>query len=139
MAADVIELARRHDEAFNSQNPEGRAAIEASVVEVVYPGGLGLRGHEQVLQPVRAFWDAIPDGKINVDTQLASGDVVFAEGTLTGTHTTPGPSGHRKAKSPPAASPSRFATRRSSASGRGSSSRSISTSTGSSSSTNSAQ
>jgi steroid delta-isomerase-like uncharacterized protein len=87
MAADVIELARRHDEAFNSQDPEGRTAIEASDVEVMYPGGLVLRGHEQVLQLVRAFWNAIPDGKINVDTQLASGDVVFAEGTLTGTHT----------------------------------------------------
>jgi steroid delta-isomerase-like uncharacterized protein len=87
LAADVIELARRHDEAFNSHDPDGRMAIESSDVEVMYPGGLELRGPEQVLEMVKAFWEAMPDGKIAVESQLASGDAVFGEGTLTGTQT----------------------------------------------------
>jgi predicted ester cyclase len=84
--ADVIQIARRHDDAFNSQDPDGRAEIEAPDIEVVMPGGMTLRGHEEVMQVVRAFWEALPDGKITSDDRLAAGDVVFAEGTLAGTH-----------------------------------------------------
>jgi predicted ester cyclase len=84
--ADVIELARRHDDAFNSHDSDGRAAIEAPDIEVVMPGGMTLRGHEQVMQVVRAFWEALPDGRITSDDQLAAGNVVVVEGTLSGTH-----------------------------------------------------
>jgi steroid delta-isomerase-like uncharacterized protein len=84
--ADVIELARRHDDAFNSQDADGRAAIEAPDIEVVMPGGMTLRGQEQVMQVVRAFWEALPDGKVTSDEQFAAGNVVVAEGTLAGTH-----------------------------------------------------
>ena len=85
--ADVTDLARRHDEAFNSHDADGRMAIEAREVEVLYPGGLTLRGREQVLGMVQAFWEALPDGKISVDAHASAGDAVFVEGTLTGTHT----------------------------------------------------
>jgi steroid delta-isomerase-like uncharacterized protein len=84
--ADVIELARRHDDAFNSQDADGRAAIEAPDIEFVMPGGMTLRGHEQVMQVVRAFWDALPDAKITAVDQVAVGNVVVAEGTIAGTH-----------------------------------------------------
>jgi steroid delta-isomerase-like uncharacterized protein len=84
--ADVIELARRHDNAFNSQDADGRAAIEAPDIEFVMPGGMTLRGHEQVMEVVRAFWDALPDAKITVVDQVAVGNVVVAEGTIAGTH-----------------------------------------------------
>jgi predicted ester cyclase len=84
--ADVIELATRHDDAFNSQDADGRAAIEAPDIEVVMLGGMTLRGHDQVMQVVRAFWEALPDGNITSDDRLAAGDVVLTEGTLAGTH-----------------------------------------------------
>jgi predicted ester cyclase len=84
--ADVIELARRHDDGFNSQDAEERKAIEDPNVEVVMPGGLALSGHEQVMQVVGAFWQALPDARITRDVELVAGDVVVAEGTLTGTH-----------------------------------------------------
>jgi steroid delta-isomerase-like uncharacterized protein len=84
--ADVIELARRHDDAFNAHDADGRMAIEAPDIEVVMPGGMTLRGHEQVMQVVSAFWEALPDGRITADEQFAAGDVVVAEGTLSGTH-----------------------------------------------------
>jgi predicted ester cyclase len=84
--ADVIELARRHDDAFNAHDADGRAAIEAPDIEVVMPGGMTLRGHEQVMEVVRAFWEALPDGRITWGDQLAAGNVVVVEGTLAGTH-----------------------------------------------------
>ena len=82
---DVIELARRHDDAFNSHDADGRAAIEAPDIELVMPG-LTLRGHDEVMQVLRAFWEALPDATITAEDQLADGDVVVAEGTLAGTH-----------------------------------------------------
>jgi steroid delta-isomerase-like uncharacterized protein len=87
--ATVIELARRHDDAFNSQDADARVAIEAADIELVMPGAMTLRGHRQVMQIVSAFWEALPDGKITTADQFASGDTVVAEGTLTGTHTGP--------------------------------------------------
>ena len=84
--ATVIELARRHDDAFNSQDADARMAIEAPDVEMILPGGMTLSGHEQVMQVVGAFWEALPDGKITTADQFEAGDVVVAEGTLTGTH-----------------------------------------------------
>jgi predicted ester cyclase len=84
--ADVIEVARRHDDAFNSQDADGRAAIEAPDIDFVMPGGMTLRGHEQVMQVVRAFWDALPDAKITAVDLVAVGNVVVAEGTIAGTH-----------------------------------------------------
>jgi steroid delta-isomerase-like uncharacterized protein len=84
--ADVIDLARRHDDAFNSQDADGRGAIEADDIEFVMPGGMTVRGHENVMQVVRAFWEALPDGRITPDDLFAAGDVVVAEGTLAGTH-----------------------------------------------------
>jgi steroid delta-isomerase-like uncharacterized protein len=84
--ADVIDLATQHDAAFNAQDADGRRAIEADDVELVMPGGMTLRGHENVMQVVRAFWEALPDAEITAHEQLAAGDIVVREGTLLGTH-----------------------------------------------------
>lgn len=84
--ADVIELAERHDDAFNSKDAGERRAIEHPNIDVVMPGGT-FRGHEDVMQVVRAFWEALPDATISPAAQLVSGDAVVAEGTLRGTHT----------------------------------------------------
>ena len=83
---DVKELARRHDDAFNSQDADARRAIEAPDIEVVIPGGMTLAGHDQVMQVTLAFWEALPDAKLMIDAQLAEDDVVVCEGTLAGTH-----------------------------------------------------
>ena len=83
--ADVIELARRHDDAFNAHDADGRAAIEAPDIELVMPG-MTLRGHDEVMQVLRAFWEALPDVTITAEDLLVAGDVVVAEGSLAGTH-----------------------------------------------------
>ena len=87
--ADVLELARQHDEAFNAQNADARARLESPGIEVVMPGGMQLHGHEEVMQVVRAFWEALPNGKIVPDNQIAAGETVVAEGLLMGTHSGP--------------------------------------------------
>lgn len=85
--AEPIEVARRHDAAFNAQDVETRMAIETPDIETVMPGGMTLKGPEQVIQAVRSFWEALPDARIVVDRELAAGDTVVNEGWLTGTHT----------------------------------------------------
>jgi steroid delta-isomerase-like uncharacterized protein len=85
--AEALEAARLHDEAFNAHDAEARAATETPDIEVVLPGGMILCGPEQVLQVVRSFWEALPDGELTHDNEIASGDTVVTEGTLTGTHT----------------------------------------------------
>ena len=84
--AEPLELANRHDAAFNAQDAEARLAIEAPDLEVIMPGGLRLHGPEQVMEVVKGFWTALPDCKILAENQFVAGDAVFAEGTLTGTH-----------------------------------------------------
>lgn len=85
--ADPIETARRHDEAFNAQDAEGRRTIETLDIEAVLPGGIVLHGPDQTLALVMAFWEALPDARIVADNQFVAGETVVAEGTLTGTHT----------------------------------------------------
>ncbi len=84
--AEPIEVARKHDEAFNARDVDARRDVEASAVEVVMPGGIALRGPEQVIAVVKAFWEAFSDVRIDVDSQLAAGEVVVVEGRLIGTH-----------------------------------------------------
>ena len=85
----VIDAAKRHDEAFNAKDQEARLAAEAPDIEAVLPGGLEVRGRDQLLEIVEVFWEAMPDARIVVHDQFAAGDVVVAEGVLVGTHTGP--------------------------------------------------
>ena len=82
----VIDLAKQHDDAFNSHDADARMAIEDPDVELTMPGGMTLRGHEQVMQAVRSFWEALPDSKVRPADHFAAGDVVVTEGAISGTH-----------------------------------------------------
>ena len=83
---DAVEVVRRYDAAFDAQDTEARFANQTPDIEVVLPGGMTLRGPAQVAEVVQAFWDALPDGKLTHENDIAEGDVVVTEGTLTGTH-----------------------------------------------------
>jgi steroid delta-isomerase-like uncharacterized protein len=83
---DPLDAARRHDDAFNAHDAEARMATETQDVESVLPGGTTLRGREQVVGFLRSFWEALPDAKVTRRNELAAGDTVVTEGTLTGTH-----------------------------------------------------
>jgi ketosteroid isomerase-like protein len=81
--ADAVKATRRYDQAFDTQDAGAREAHQTPDIEVVLPGGLILRGPEQVAQVVRSFWEALPDGRILYDNELAAGDTVVIEGRWT--------------------------------------------------------
>lgn len=89
MAADPIEVARRHDEAWNAKDAEGRKAVSATDIVLEMPGGMVLKGWDQVSQVEAAFWTALPDSQIVPASTYVDGDTVIAEGTASGTHTGP--------------------------------------------------
>jgi steroid delta-isomerase-like uncharacterized protein len=84
--ADPIETARRYDHAFNAQDADTRVANLTPDARVTLPGGTVLSGPEQVVAIARSFWEALPDGRISSENEVAAGDTVVTEGTLTGTH-----------------------------------------------------
>jgi steroid delta-isomerase-like uncharacterized protein len=85
--ADSLEAARRHDEAFNAHDSEARMATEAPDIETVLPGGITLRGPDQVVGFLQIFWTALPDARVTAENEIVAGDTVVVEGSLTGTHT----------------------------------------------------
>jgi steroid delta-isomerase-like uncharacterized protein len=86
MADPVEEAAQRHDDAFNAHDPEARMATETQDVESVLPGGITLRGPEEVVGFLGVFWEALPDAQITHSNKFISGDSIVLEGTITGTH-----------------------------------------------------
>lgn len=87
MADDPLDVARRHDDAWNAKDVEGRKACSAPDMEVEMPGGMNLKGHDQIRQVEGAFWEALPDSQIKWTNEFVAGDAVITEGFFTGTHT----------------------------------------------------
>ena len=84
---EALDAARRYDEAFNTQDSQTRAATLTADVEFVGPGGINLRGPDQIAQLEKHFWEAFPDGTISHDRWVEIGEDVAIEGYLSGTHT----------------------------------------------------
>jgi limonene-1,2-epoxide hydrolase len=84
--ADSVEAARRYDEAFNAQDADARVGSLTPDTQLTLPGGTTLTGPEEVVAIARSFWEALPDGKISSESEVAGADTVVTEGTLTGTH-----------------------------------------------------
>jgi steroid delta-isomerase-like uncharacterized protein len=83
----AVDVVRRYDEAFNSQDADARMACLSDDSEVTLPGGMVASGRDQVVAVARTFWQAIPDGRISSEFELTGGDAVVTEGALKGTHT----------------------------------------------------
>jgi steroid delta-isomerase-like uncharacterized protein len=81
------EAADSHVAAFNAHDAEGHAANETPDIEWVQPGGIVLRGPDQVIASQRLFWEAFPDAKVNLVNQIVADPFVVTEGTFTGTQT----------------------------------------------------
>lgn len=80
------EAALRHVEAFNSHNLEALGANETQDVEWVAPGGIVLRGPDQVKSFQKVYWDAFPDAQVVNENQIVADPYVITEGAFTGTH-----------------------------------------------------
>jgi len=85
--ASPKEAADRHVAAFNAHDLEAHKANEASDVEWSMPGGINLRGPEQVAELQKIYWDALPDVKVTPINQVVAGSTVVTEGHFVGTHT----------------------------------------------------
>src|ERR1700716_307406 len=85
--ASTKEAANRHVQAFNEKNLEEFVDNESPDIEFVIPGGITLRGRDQVREYMQIFWSAFPDMKVSENYQVISGDTAVTESTYSGTHT----------------------------------------------------
>jgi steroid delta-isomerase-like uncharacterized protein len=81
------EAADRHVKAFNEKNLEQLVQNESPDIEFVIPGGIALRGQDQVREYMKLFWSAFPDMKVSEDYRVIAGDTAVTESTYSGTHT----------------------------------------------------
>jgi steroid delta-isomerase-like uncharacterized protein len=81
------DAADRHVNAFNDKNLEEFVDNESPDIEFVIPGGITLRGRDQVREYMKLFWSAFPDIKVAATYQVIAGDTVVTEQTYSGTHT----------------------------------------------------
>ena len=79
----------RNITAVNARDIEGYLVNQQPDVEFVLPGGVILRGRDQVRQYTEALWRAFPDGILTFGGQVFGHDVAAAEVVFTGTHTGP--------------------------------------------------
>ncbi len=79
--------ADRHVAAFNAHDLEAHAANETRDIEWVQPGGISLRGPDQVKANQKLLWEAFPDAMVTPINQIVADPYVVTEATLTGTHT----------------------------------------------------
>ena len=81
------EAVDRHVRAFNDKDLEGFVNNGTSDIEFVIPGGITLRGREQVRQYMQIFWSAFPDMRVIENYQVIAGDTAVTEATYSGTQT----------------------------------------------------
>jgi steroid delta-isomerase-like uncharacterized protein len=81
------EAADRHVKAFNDKDLEAFVGNESIDIEFVIPGGITLRGRDQVRGYVKLFWGAFPDMKVEAAYQVIAGDTAVTEQIFSGTHT----------------------------------------------------
>jgi predicted ester cyclase len=79
----------RNITAVNARDIEAYLANQRPDVEFVLPGGVTLRGPDQVKQYTEALWEAFPDGALTFGAQVFGEDMAATEVVFTGTHTGP--------------------------------------------------
>src|ERR1700737_4836066 len=85
--ASTKEAADRHLQAFNSKDLDGFVNNESPDIEFVVPGGITLRGRDQVRNYTQIYWSAFPDFNVSVTYQVIAGDTAVTESAYSGTHT----------------------------------------------------
>jgi predicted ester cyclase len=79
----------RNITAVNARDIEGYLANQQPDIEFMLPGGVTLRGRDQVRQYTEAVWHAFPDGILAFGAQVFGHDAAATEVVFTGTHTGP--------------------------------------------------
>jgi ketosteroid isomerase-like protein len=82
-----IDVARRHDQAFNLPDTDALKKLQSPDIETILPGGISLRGPDHIAGYLDTFWAAFGDARLEESSSAATSDTVVTEGVLTGTHT----------------------------------------------------
>jgi predicted ester cyclase len=80
---DPKSVIERHVQAFAAKDAEAEPYGADS--EIVAPAGQ-FRGRDQVLAFLGAYWEAFPDGRLEIVRSTGDGKLVAAEGVFTGNH-----------------------------------------------------
>jgi len=88
-ATSVKQLLDSNIEALNTRDIDGVLANQQPDAELVIPGGITLRGHEQIGQYTQALWRAFPDGIFSFSSLVLTDDAAATELVFMGTHTGP--------------------------------------------------
>jgi steroid delta-isomerase-like uncharacterized protein len=75
--------------AMNAQDMDKYLARQHPQIELVLPGGVTLRGRDEVRQYLETQWTAFPDGHLTCVNQVAIGNKAATEIVLTATHSGP--------------------------------------------------
>jgi predicted ester cyclase len=81
--AEAKQVVERHVDAFNAHQADAEPWAEDA--EFVAPGA-SLSGREEVLAFLGAFWEAFPDGRLELSRLVGEGSLAAAEGRVIGTH-----------------------------------------------------
>jgi predicted ester cyclase len=81
---DPKSVVERHIQAFGAKDAE--AEPWSADAEIVAPGGQ-FGGRDQVLGFLGVFWEAFPDGRLEIARSIGEGSSAAAEGVFSGTHT----------------------------------------------------
>ena len=79
-------VTRFFDAVNNHEVPEQARELFGERIELEGPGGLRLKGPEQVAEFFRTYAEAFPDANSDTEEMVVSGSTVITEGTFTGTH-----------------------------------------------------
>ena len=77
------QVLEQHVSAWNARDPE--AFPWTDDIEWEVPGA-SLRGREQAVGFISPFWEALPDARLAFVRVIGEGNLLAAQGTLTGTH-----------------------------------------------------
>jgi predicted ester cyclase len=77
--------------AFNAKDMNRYLAGQRPEIEILAPGGVSLRGRDEVQQYINAQWTAFPDATMTIIEQFATETHAATEIELTGTNTGPLP------------------------------------------------
>jgi uncharacterized protein (TIGR02246 family) len=84
--SEVRRVVERMMAATNARDIAAYVAMLHPEIELVLPGGITVRGREQVKKHVEGQWAAFPDGHLTCVSQLASGNRAATEIVLSATH-----------------------------------------------------
>ena len=85
--ANIEDIVKRGNEAFNSRDIDGLIDLYASDAEFKGPGKMVFKGKDQIRKFTEGWIQGFPDCKIRSVNTIATGNTVVDEGIFTGTHT----------------------------------------------------